>query len=398
MKKVNFKLFSLFMGLCLITLAGCAYEPKLADIRKAANGYYASEDFEDIGRIASDFVVYNGVRYQILDEEREDGTMTETGHNQWTTTNSTLMLICENNLVVSTSMDYDGRGGIKSANFQFSDAGNYNYLNRVGSSEKDLTNKKKAYRNNLIKSIKNKNWISFYFYSYHEKLTDSFDSIKFTDNKVIIDGVSYDIDYERDFLTKADCVAAGLTSYYNKNESKYGWALKCGDRIIGFKDYNLVYEDTVVPYGSSKSETRTICEMNGRYYVAADASYSIEAEEKKDNEPTEDPNPSTDLSSYNGTYSFSTAVRPAMNGSITLNNGNWSYEGEKTAVAAKSGTYTLSGSTFTFKWTANGYEISEEFEITNNGSSSTWKSKASGTSTLFSMLFGVVSTEMTFEL
>ena len=97
-----------------------------------------------------------------------------------------------------------------------------------------------------------------------------------------------------------------------------------------------------------------------------------------------------------GTYSFTNATPPQMNGSITLSNGNWSYSGEKSSPAASNGTYTVSKNEITVNWNASGYEVSETFTITESGSNSTWKSKNTVTSTFFSMLFGVTSLEMNF--
>ena len=124
--------------------------------------------------------------------------------------------------------------------------------------------------------------------------------------------------------------------------------------------------------------------------------YPKQSSPENNNDTDEDNNGNDDVSLYNGTYSFTNATAPQMNGSITLNNGNWSYSGDKTSPAASNGTYTVSNNKLTMKWTASGYEVSESFTISNNGSVSTWKSENSATSTLFSMLFGVVSLNMDF--
>lgn len=94
-------------------------------------------------------------------------------------------------------------------------------------------------------------------------------------------------------------------------------------------------------------------------------------------------------SAFKGTYSFSAASGTETNGSISLNEGNWTYSGSKTNVAAKSGTYSVNGSKITLSWTAGGSPVTEEFTVTVNGSSATWQSSNAVSSTLFSMLFGV---------
>lgn len=102
-------------------------------------------------------------------------------------------------------------------------------------------------------------------------------------------------------------------------------------------------------------------------------------------------------SELNGTYAFNTASGLQVNGSIGLSDGTWSYKGNKSNVAASSGTYTVNGSKITMKWIADGNEPTETFTVSTSGSSSTWTSEETGVSTLFTMLFGVTSTKMTFD-
>lgn len=111
---------------------------------------------------------------------------------------------------------------------------------------------------------------------------------------------------------------------------------------------------------------------------------------------TSDDNSTTDASTYIGSYAFDNATGSQQNGTVTLKDGNWSYSGDKSNPAASSGTYTVNGSKVTLNWTAAGNNVSETFTISTLDNSSTWTSEYSGTSLLFSMLFGVVSTEMTF--
>lgn len=105
---------------------------------------------------------------------------------------------------------------------------------------------------------------------------------------------------------------------------------------------------------------------------------------------------STSTESLTGTYSFTGASGYEKSGALTLtSDGTWSYSGEKSNIAASSGTYTVSGSKVTFFWNANGYDVSESFTVTNSGSSSEWRSDSNGTSTFLSMVFNVMSLSIT---
>lgn len=107
-------------------------------------------------------------------------------------------------------------------------------------------------------------------------------------------------------------------------------------------------------------------------------------------------NETENTSSFTGTYAFNTASGIEKNGSVTLKDGEWSYTGEKTDVAASSGTYTVDGSKITVKWTGAGYDTEETLTVSTSGGSSKWTSDGN-VSSLFSMLFGVVGREMTFD-
>ena len=100
-----------------------------------------------------------------------------------------------------------------------------------------------------------------------------------------------------------------------------------------------------------------------------------------------------------GSYAFNNATGSQANGSVTLtDDGKWSYTGDKMNPAASEGTYTVSGTKVTLSWTAAGYELSESFTITVDGSTAVWKSDSDYVSSFFSMLFGVASgNEMTFS-
>ncbi|MCQ2601271.1 MAG: hypothetical protein MJ184_07905 [Treponema sp.] len=100
--------------------------------------------------------------------------------------------------------------------------------------------------------------------------------------------------------------------------------------------------------------------------------------------------------SVNGTYKFTGATGSQNNGNITLDNGNWTYTGDRTRNP-DSGTYTIAENEITMKWTANGYDVTETFVLSENGSSVTWQSQNDYVSNLFSMLFGIANTfEVTF--
>ena len=80
-----------------------------------------------------------------------------------------------------------------------------------------------------------------------------------------------------------------------------------------------------------------------------------------------------DTSSLNGTYTFNSATGSQSNGTITLSDGNFSYNGSR-SQAPSSGTYTVSGSDITFSWTANGYSVSTTVTVSKDGSSVTLSS------------------------
>lgn len=98
-------------------------------------------------------------------------------------------------------------------------------------------------------------------------------------------------------------------------------------------------------------------------------------------------------SSLDGDYAFN----DSYNGTITLSGGNWSYSGNKTGVAANTGTYTVDGNKITFNWTiqsgGNDIPVSETVTVDNSGTSSTWTTTGYS---LFSMFFG--TTNQTYSL
>ena len=107
--------------------------------------------------------------------------------------------------------------------------------------------------------------------------------------------------------------------------------------------------------------------------------------------------PSDNSNDIKGSYNFNSASGYQKNGTVSLNDGNWSYSGEKTNAAATSGTYTVNGNKVTVNWVASGMDLSETFTVTTDGSSSTWVSDESGASPFLVMLFGTTDTQITFS-
>ena len=94
-----------------------------------------------------------------------------------------------------------------------------------------------------------------------------------------------------------------------------------------------------------------------------------------------------------GNYNFENANGSQRNGTLLLENGNWSWSGSGNP-AATSGTYSVDGNKITFNWSSYGYDVSETITVTTSGNISTWSSDGV---TFFSMLFNVVDSEMTFS-
>ena len=128
------------------------------------------------------------------------------------------------------------------------------------------------------------------------------------------------------------------------------------------------------------------------YYISPvdDAlSYSPHDYLKKESSSGSD---SGETSSLEGTYAFETASGSQRNGTLLLEDGNWSWSGSGNP-AATSGTYSVNGNKITFNWTSYGYDVSETITVTTSGNTSTWTSDGV---TFFSMLFNVVDSEITF--
>ncbi len=112
-----------------------------------------------------------------------------------------------------------------------------------------------------------------------------------------------------------------------------------------------------------------------------------------------------DITNYIGTYEFNTASAPQVDGSITISDGNWSFEGKPGSSAAITPvSASMDGSNVKLTYTMPGVQQDQEevFTVTIDGSDATWHCVMSGgypatLSAIFSSLFGVIDTDMTFS-
>lgn len=109
------------------------------------------------------------------------------------------------------------------------------------------------------------------------------------------------------------------------------------------------------------------------------------------------------LTDYIGSYSFTTASGSQTNGSITVSDGSWSYVSSKAGSSFTAETAESDGSSITLYFSMPyAGTLSEKFNVTMNGSSASWHCTESNgyaalQSVIFSSLFGVIGTDMTFE-
>lgn len=108
------------------------------------------------------------------------------------------------------------------------------------------------------------------------------------------------------------------------------------------------------------------------------------------------------LDAYIGEYSYS----GTYSGSITVSDGSWSYNTSKAGAenAVVAGSAEMSGSNVKLYYTMPGVQgsLSEVFTVTINGSGATWRCIESNgytaaTSIIFSGLFGVTDTQISFS-
>lgn len=213
----------------------------------------------------------------------------------------------------------------------------------------------------------------------------SIKTISFGEDSITIDGIKHNINQNKDFYFYDE-----LDDYSKESVgSKYDEYLyiKIGNKCLQIQERDASYY-------YYEYETLWICQNYkiSKNSTSLNHSYSIcQYKLVSDNN-----NSGNTSSTYTGSYSFNNSTGSQQNGTITLKDGSWSYSGDKPNPAVSSGTYSVNGSKVTLNWTAASNNVSETFTISTSGNSSTWTSEYSGTSLLFSMLFGVVNTEMTF--
>lgn len=221
--------------------------------------------------------------------------------------------------------------------------------------------------------------------SEHEKGTEYKNVIIATDS-FTIDGVQQSINLDTDAtlsvdLDEDDIYVTIYTGYEDEIE-------KDTELIVSFKGVRINFSACYI----EESDSLCICrylwdETSSDGQNRALFKYVRAGSQDKDDEG----NVEGEATELAGTYSYSDSK---YNGSISLSNGSWSYEGNKNNAAATSGSYSVNGSSITFNWNANGMDMSETFTITNSGSSSTWVSSETQISNFFMMLFGVIDLEL----
>lgn len=239
----------------------------------------------------------------------------------------------------------------------------------IGKAE-NLQTKKELYAKYIGTSWKIDDWSAW--------IDTEISNISFTENSVTLNNVEYSINQNTDLF-----LADELNDYYcENNESEKIFA--SNELYIKLDDdcYHFIHPagfDNKIYSGFYEQTDGTWVKKTNRYNLVSSSSGG-----------------STETSTITGSYSFNNSTGSQQNGTITLKDGNWSYSGDKSNPAVSSGTYSVNGSKVTLNWTAASNNISETFTISTSDNSSTWTSEYSGTSLLFSMLFGVVNTEMTF--
>ncbi len=213
----------------------------------------------------------------------------------------------------------------------------------------------------------------------------SIKTISFGEDSITIDGIKHNINQNKDFYFYDELDDYSKESVGDKyNDYLY---IKIGNKCLRI-------EERDASYYYYEYETLWICQ---NYKISKNATYvNSDIDNVRFKLVSDNNNSGNTSSTYTGSYSFNNSTGSQQNGTITLKDGNWSYSGNKSNPAASSGTYSVNGSKVTLNWTAAGNNVSETFTISTSDNSSTWTSEYSGTSLLFSMLFGVVNTEMTF--
>lgn len=193
-----------------------------------------------------------------------------------------------------------------------------------------------------------------------------------------IDGVQQSINLDTDTVLKSDLPMDDVYAYSYEIDLE-----DCEGLIVTFKGVRLSFG----AYYIEENDTFSIARRNENSDDDALFEYVRAGSQDKDDEG----NVEGEATELDGTYSYSDSK---YNGSISLSNGSWSYEGSKNNAAATSGSYSVNGSSITFNWNANGMDMAETFTITNSGSSSSWVSSETQISNFFMMLFGVIDLEL----
>lgn len=269
--------------------------------------------------------------------------------------------------------------GFAACNMDGGDDGGEN--NGTGFSAENIAQKKALYARIVGTSWKN------YFYNDDTVNQDNLGiiEISFAEDSITIDGTQISLNQNKDFYFYDELDENSVRDNTSLLSIKIDEKVLC---LSGYLiDSNYSYDDNMLSILQNYKLSKASNEGEGEYKYTYDQFRLVSSSSSKGENTT---------SELNGTYAFNTAFGSQVNGSIKLDDGAWSYTGNKSNVAASSGTYTVNGSKITMKWTAT-TDLEEVFTVSTSGSSSTWTSEETVVSNLFAMLFGVTSTEMTFD-
>ena len=214
--------------------------------------------------------------------------------------------------------------------------------------------------------------------NFYNNPSPIYENVIIATDSFTIDGVQQSINLDTDTVLKSDLPVDDVYAYGYEIDLE-----DCEGLVVIFKGVRLSFG----AYYIEENDTFSIARRNGNSDDDALFRYVRAGSQDKDDEG----NVEGEATELDGTYSYSDSK---YNGSISLSNGSWSYEGSKNNAAATSGSYSVNGSSITFNWNANGMDMSETFTITNSGSSSTWVSSETQISNFFMMLFGVIDLEL----
>ena len=216
-------------------------------------------------------------------------------------------------------------------------------------------------------------WVRDEKYDWNK--TMSLDKVIITPTSVVLEGPGYNTMYSIKPESDFRCLVFTYGDIYSFD--KYDWRFYSGD-----DKFLEVLTNELNSYGRLFFSDK---------FGAADF---VRATEVAENSGKDDGGKGgSDSLSVKGTYTGS----DRYNSSITMNdNGTWTFSTTKPGSAVTGGTYTVSGSKITMKYSARGTDFEETFTVTDSGSKSTWKTSQSGASIPFTTLFMEVGTEYTF--